>query len=643
VTRAIRVGAWVVVLALAAYQAYASRYTVGPDGIAYLDLSDAVVRGRWSGLISLYWSPLYPVLIGLARLLFGTGAEREVPIVHVVNVAGLVATFATYEYFLSGVLRLARRVRGSPLGGVWARAACYALFTCVAFTLTPLELTTPDLFAAAAVFAAFGALLRIRDPLSSDSRAAVVLGMSLGVGGLAKSFLIPWAVVCIVVVVLATRRSRGTLTLAVVLPWLIILAPWVAALSNKAGRLTFGDAGRLTYAWYVNNQNAPSLGGVPSGARTAVTDSILPGTGVTGDAPGTDPMWFDPARWNASLRPHWDARDQLETTATLGRFYLENLAPLLFLTLLIAAAPAGSRRLAWKQTWVVIVPAVAGLAGYAVVLVTARYIMPFVLGGALVLLAALPLGRRIHPLAALLGVAVPILLEALDLRSAVALALVISIVGGLVAGVVVSTRRRVIWMVAVVLGMGITRVVLPASFPPILLPGGAALAAAIWLLSRRAIQTGHPVRFARRLEAALGVAIALLLIVRFGARLAQDARAVDRSASPVWGNLSWRIANDLTRHGIGPGTRIAVIGPHAESYWARTGRLTIVASVPGPVVRDFWRLAPSARDALLARFHAAGATVAIASVGPEVGAPDSSWTPVQFRGWIRPLGPASAR
>jgi hypothetical protein len=303
VTRAIRVGAWVVVLALAAYQAYASRYTVGPDGIAYLDLSDAVVRGRWSGLISLYWSPLYPVLIGLARLLFGTGAEREVPIVHVVNVAGLVATFATYEYFLSGVLRLARRVRGSPLGGVWARAACYALFICVAFTLTPLELTTPDLFAAAAVFAAFGALLRIRDPLSSDSRAAVVLGMSLGVGGLAKSFLIPWAVVCIVVVVLATRRSRGTLTLAVVLPWLIILAPWVAALSNKAGRLTFGDAGRLTYAWYVNNQNAPSLGGVPSGARTAVTRRA--GMRHSGRIGTHATSWRRPQPWDGSTWRTW--------------------------------------------------------------------------------------------------------------------------------------------------------------------------------------------------------------------------------------------------------------------------------------------------------------------------------------------------
>lgn len=641
--RAIRVIAWVVVLALAAYQAYASRYTVGPDGIAYLDLSDAVVHGRWSGLISLYWSPLYPILIGIARLVLGTGAEREVPIMHFVNVVGLAATFGAFEYFLIACLALARRVRGSALGGRWASAACYALFVCVAFTLTPLELTTPDLFAAAAVFASLGALLRLRDPDRSDSRAAFVLGVALALGGLAKSFLVPWAFVCIAVVFVAARQSRWALTITTVLPWLIILAPWVAALSSSAGRFTFGDAGRLTYAWYVNNQNAPSLGGVPPGARTPGTDSILPGTGATGEAPGTDPMWFDPARWNASLRPHWQPRDQLETVATLLRFYLENLAPLLFLSVLIAAAPAGSRRLAWRDTWVVLVPAAAGLAGYALVLVTARYIMPFVLGGTLVLLAAVPLGRRIYPLAAVIGVAVPIVLEALDRRSAVALALVISILGGLVVGVTVSARRRVLWGIAVTLGMFITRVVFPASFPAILLPAAAVLVFDIWAMSRRAIHAGHPVRFARRLEAALGVTIGVLLLIRFAARLEQDGRALSLSESPRWGNVSWRIANDLARRGIGPGTRIAIIGPHAESYWARTGRLKIVASVPAPVVHDFWRLSAAQRDLLLARFHAAGATVAIASVGPETGAPDGTWTPVQFRGWVRPLGPARAR
>jgi len=66
-TRTIRVVARVVILAIAVFQAWAQRYAVSPDGISYLDMSDAVVDGNWSRLVNLYWSPLYPALIGVAE------------------------------------------------------------------------------------------------------------------------------------------------------------------------------------------------------------------------------------------------------------------------------------------------------------------------------------------------------------------------------------------------------------------------------------------------------------------------------------------------------------------------------------------------------------------------------------------------
>jgi hypothetical protein len=40
---------------------------------------------------------------------------------------------------------------------------------------------------------------------------------------------------------------------------------------------------------------------------------------------------------------------------------------------------------------------------------------------------------------------------------------------------------------------------------------------------------------------------------------------------------------------------------------------------------------------LLDEFAAAGATVAIATIGPDAGAPDSTWTPLRFHGWMRRL------
>jgi hypothetical protein len=547
VTRGIRGLAWLLVIALVGFQAYAQRYVVGPDGVAYLDLSDAVVSGHWLGLVNLYWSPLYPLLVGVGRVVARATPATEVPVMHLVNALAFLAAFAAYEYFLTPVFALASSTRHAVLGGRWARAVAYGLFICVAFTLTPVELTTPDLLAAAATFTALGAMLRLRR--APTASAAVALGASLGLGGLAKSFMIPWAVVCFAVALVALRKKGLASVIGAGVVWLVLVGPWTTLLSRAAGRPTFGDTGRLTYAWYVNNENAPSLGGVPMGARTARIEAILPGSGVTGEAPGTDPMWFDPDRWKGPLSPHFDLRDQLATLAESGRFYAENLAPFLFLILLIAVAPSAARRDAWRDGWIVLVPVAAGMFGYALVLVTARYFMPFVLAGTVVLLATLPVPRRIHPLALVVGVAIPIALLSIDDRSVVALALVVSIVGGMVAGAVLGGRvaewtggRRLLLGLVVLVAAGLTHVLFPAAFPGILMLGGAALTAVLWAMSRGAIRAWRPIRFAHGLGAALALVVAVLLVLRFAGRLGDDRAALARAASARWGNLQANIA-----------------------------------------------------------------------------------------------------
>lgn len=638
-TRRIRVVAWITILALAAFQAYAQRYAVSPDGISYLDLSDAVVSGDWARLLNLYWSPLYPALIGLARLIARPGPASEVAVAHAVNFVAFVAMFAAFEYMLVSILSLAATTRRSILAGPWGLAGVYVLFACFALTMIPMELTTPDLLSGVAVFAAFGALLRLRDASGHATRHAVALGAALGFGALAKSFMVPWALVCFVTLAVATRSRGLRETATSIVVWLAIVGPWVAMLSHTAGRFTFGDSGRLTYVWYVNKQDAPSLGGVPPDARTARTEAILPGVGIVGDAPGTDPMWLDPARWNASLKPRLNIHDQLGTLQVFERFYVQNLTPLLFIALLIAVAPRGSRRKAWWNGWVLYIPALAGVTAYAMVIVTARYIMPFVLGATLVLLATLSLPRRMLPLLALFGIVIPIGLEAMSPTTVLGLALVTSVVGGMVAGVLVSTRWRALWVFAVLIGYAISRIIFPPFAPDILRIGAALLAVLFWLAARAAIRGGRSVQFAQRAELSMGLLLAIVLVLRLGLRLKQDAAAMTLAGSSTWGNIQWNIARELASHGITPGTRIALIGPHAESYWARTGRLRIVADVPLIRTAAFWQLSPASRDALLAEFARAGATVAVASVGPEAGVPDSSWTPVPFHGWIRRLSP----
>jgi hypothetical protein len=280
---------------------------------------------------------------------------------------------------------------------------------------------------------------------------------------------------------------------------------------------------------------------------------------------------------------------------------------------------------------------VAGLAAYALVIVTARYIMGFLLAGTLTLLATLPVARRIRPAWAFVGMAIPLAIEAIQARTVSGLGIVTSIVGGTIAGVLVPTTRRWLWVLALIVAIGLTRLVLPPSNRRDLILGATCLAAAFWFLSRRAIVTRQPVRFAYRGQAALATVLAIVLLTRLGVRLKQDVDKLRLSATDDWNNVEWKVAQDLAANGVAPGTRIALVGPHAESYWARTARLHIAADVPPPVVNAFWQLAPAARDSLLDEFASAGATVAIATVGPDSGTPDSTWTPLRYHAWLRRL------
>ena len=307
--------------------------------------------------------------------------------------------------------------------------------------------------------------------------------------------------------------------------------------------------------------------------------------------------------------------------------------------LLIAIAPRGSRRQAWWNGWVVYIPAVAGIVAYAIVLVTARYVMPFVLGATLALLATLPRPRRMLPLLAMLGIVIPIGLESTSPTTILGLALVTSVVGGMVVGVLVPTRRRILWALAVLVGYAVTKILFPPFAPDVLRIGSVLLAILFWMSARAAIRSWRAVQFAQRAELSLVLLLTIVLVLRLGIRLKQDTVAMQRADPAAWGNLQWRIAGALASRGAGPGTRIALVGPHAESYWARAGRLRIVADVPLIRTQEFWQLSAARRDSLLTEFAGAGATFAIASVGPERGAPDSTWTAIPFHGWIRRLSP----
>ena len=101
-------------VALAAVQAWGGRFLIKPDGVSYLDIADAYLRGDWRNAVSTYWSPLY------SWLLCRPSPSRppplwEFPIVKIVNFAIFLAVLAAFEWFARrrrSRARPARRSRG---------------------------------------------------------------------------------------------------------------------------------------------------------------------------------------------------------------------------------------------------------------------------------------------------------------------------------------------------------------------------------------------------------------------------------------------------------------------------------------------------------------------------------------------------
>lgn len=356
---------------------------------------------------------------------------------------------------------------------------------------------------------------------------------------------------------------------------------------------------------------------------------------MTGDAPGTNPVWYDPPRWNRAIRPHIVLSQELASLRVMSVTVLASLSVLLLVAVPVAVAERGSRRLYLSRAAIVLVPCAAGFLGYAMVLVTSRYIMAFTIGALLVTLAALPLARRMHPVWLLVGATIPIVLLAFSPLSAAGLSFVAAMMAAMIVGGSMRTTRPTAWSFIVAAVIALSLMVFSPRTPFLMRTAAAVFAIALWAFASRAVRQRRPVAFALHAQAALALGVTLVLAGRLALRIARDASAFSRAA--VLANPQSRIARDLAAHGIGPGTRIALIGPVYEAYWARTARLKIVASVPEPLVRGWWNLPPASRETLLSAFAANDAQVAIVTHPPADRRLDDSWTPLAFGGWMKRL------
>lgn len=393
--------AFVVVLGAAAL--WLSRDGMNADGVAYLDASDVYLSGGWPASGTGYWSPLYPVLLAVARFLAGESATRELAVAQTVNFTVFLAAFAALEYFMWEVRRATRLKQ--PLGALpndtaW-QVLVYALFAVATVGWIHVWVMTPDMLVAAIVFAVAGLCVRITcDHVGWPSGA--LLGALLGLGYLAKAAVFPIGITVLATLAFMRRRHNGVRQAAIAgMVFLAISAPQIAYVSRLKGSPTFGDVGRLSYLWFIADVPGPVSSAFPLPARLpspSASGQTLVRLDRTRDPhpavydidapiPGTLPIWYDAGYWYRGVTAPFLPVAVVRTAVRHLRVYFE-----LFGFLIVGAVAALltgrlSRRafLDVRPVPLLVVPALAALAMYALVLVQSRYVAPFTL----VLLAGL--------------------------------------------------------------------------------------------------------------------------------------------------------------------------------------------------------------------------------------------------------------
>ena len=328
----------IVVLLFGLTRAWVERFSLNVDGVSYLDLSDAFLRRDWHNFLNAYWSPLYPALLGIGRLVGPSTKRWELPTAHLLNFVIFVAALACFEFFYSALRdSMVSRNRESeedtflliqewPL---WVLA--HALFLWVSLDLVTLWDITPDLCVSALVYVLAGLILRFRQ--NSSWKLAATLGVVFGVSYWAKAVMFPLAFVFMAIALLCTPDLRIAVKRGLVMATVFaaLAGPLIGALSMQKHRLTFGDSGRISYAALVSPggvlhdwQGEPALG----------IKAVHPVRKLLSDPPvyefaqpigGTYPPFFDPSYWEEGRVPRFNLGAQVRTIVQHLPLYAELL------------------------------------------------------------------------------------------------------------------------------------------------------------------------------------------------------------------------------------------------------------------------------------------------------------------------------
>ena len=406
---------------LAVVHTWAGRYSMNPDGMSYLDVGSSFVRHDWADALNAWWSPLYPWSLGIIVSVVRPSPKWEFPLVQAFNFVLFLGALFAFRYFLGSVLNFCHR-RDATASTVtslpdWALILIgYATFWWASLELITTYHVSPDMAVLGCVCLGAGLLLEL-DERSSRKRFAR-FGVVLAIGYWTKAVLFPLGFVflgCAFLWKRASREWRNGILIAGIL-YVCAAAPLVYLLSKQKGRFTFGDSGKVAYAWglsprtSVRNWQGEEPG---SGTPAHATRQVLQGPPIfefDGPIVGTYPPWTDPSYWNEGVRPNFSLKAQMEVLAATAPSELRLLLraePGLVIGVIVLVL-VGRRRwvLGVRELWPFLAIPIVGMVFYLPMLVNDRYLAGFVLVLFVALYASAKVGSEDRRLVAYVAIAI---------------------------------------------------------------------------------------------------------------------------------------------------------------------------------------------------------------------------------------------
>jgi hypothetical protein len=303
----------------------------GWDTVSYLDLADLIRRGNFHEALSPYWSPLYPVIIAVAKT-FAPALKSERTVICVLQYIFLMLYLGASYRFWSAVLKAQSRLSNEeettrlPRLPQIALMGSLTLLSCLA--VGDVAVKGPDMLSAAIYLTANALIVTCLYQTPSVARAARI-GCFMGLAYLAKAFFVSWVFPC--VALLAVFRKDYNLTwkhlIALTISMLTTMALYVVPLSLKLGHLSFGESGKYQIVFSSNEHILPMVPMVHGSIRTKHPAAILFKTPVVYEFEKpfdvSYPPWFDPDYWNdgIDLKIDWKRYDELLVDKIVSLFF----------------------------------------------------------------------------------------------------------------------------------------------------------------------------------------------------------------------------------------------------------------------------------------------------------------------------------